>query len=126
MNCIPPLWRNTAKRTTLMAVICNKCKSISHATRCEKCNSTDTNQIELSGKATIISFTNVHDAPDKFKKATPYTLALVKLSEGPNMVAQIVDSDNISIGAEVESCLRKAHADGAAGLISYSLKFKVI
>jgi len=49
---------------------------------------------------------------------------LIKLEEGPMLTAQVVDSDNIHIGMEVESCLRKMYSNGKDGMFCYGTKFR--
>jgi len=45
--------------------------------------------VELSGKGEIISFTVVYVKSKEFPLDTPYTLALVKLEEGGNLLGVV-------------------------------------
>lgn len=59
--------------------------------------------IELSGRGTIYSFSELHrPAGPRFGDDVPYVLALVALEEGPRMITNIVDADaDIAIGQDV-------------------------
>ena len=84
-------------------------------------------KVKFSGNGEVISYTVVHDAPPSFKRQVPYVLALIKLSEGPVITAQIVDSgeENIEIGTKVHMVFRKIRQDGDSGIIEYGYKFLV-
>ena len=68
-----------------------------------------TKQVKLSGQGTIISHTTIHTAPSEFKMQVPYTMAIIKMDEGPQLTAQIIDSepDQIKIGTKVQATFRK-------------------
>lgn len=80
----------------------------------------------FSGQGEVYSFTVIYDAPTGFTKFAPYPIALIKLSEGPMITAQLtdVDLDQIYIGMPVEMVTRKLSEDGDRGLISYGYKFR--
>jgi uncharacterized OB-fold protein len=56
----------------------------------------------------------------------PYTVALVKLEEGPLITAQLTDvaNDEVEIGMPVEMVTRKLRTQGEEGLIIYGYKFR--
>jgi uncharacterized OB-fold protein len=56
----------------------------------------------------------------------PYTVALVKLEEGPMITAQLTDVDNskVSIGMPVEMVTRRLRSDGERGMLVYGYKFR--
>ena len=57
----------------------------------------------------------------------PYTVALVKLDEGPMVTAQLtdVDASEVQIGMPVEMVTRKLRDDGdERGMIVYGYKFR--
>jgi hypothetical protein len=60
------------------------------------------------------------------EKHTPYTIAIIKLDEGPMLTAQVVDFDKIQIGMRVEACLRRMYCSGKSGIIHYGTKFRPI
>ncbi len=58
----------------------------------------------FSGKGEVYSYTILRDAPAGYEDTTPYTVALVKLQEGPVITAQLTDLGDylVSIGMPVE------------------------
>ena len=70
----------------------------------------------------------MYSAPEGFEEYLPYTVALVKLEEGPMLTAQLtdVDPDEVHIGMPVEMVTRKISEDGEAGQILYGYKFRPV
>ncbi len=68
----------------------------------------------------------MYDAPAGFEENVPYTIALVKLEEGPMVTAQLTDLDQrtVEIGMPVEMVTRKMRADGERGMLVYGYKFR--
>ncbi len=68
----------------------------------------------------------MHNAPAGFEEYSPYTVALVKLAEGPMVTAQLTDVDarEVFIGMPVEMVTRKLSQDGDEGQILYGYKFR--
>jgi uncharacterized OB-fold protein len=65
--------------------------------------------------------------PAGFQEQAPYTIALVKLAEGPVVTAQLTDLGDqpVSIGMPVEMVTRKIKDDGdERGAIVYGYKFR--
>jgi uncharacterized protein len=81
----------------------------------------------FSGRGEVYSFTTVQDAPEAFEEQTPYTLALIKLDEGPLVTAQLTDIDEpLQIGDRVEMVTRKLATEGRRGMIIYGYKFRKV
>jgi len=75
----------------------------------------------------VYSFTHMANAPAGFEEQAPYTIALVKLNEGPVVTAQLTDLGNeqVRIGMPVEMVTRKIRNDGDdRGMIVYGYKFR--
>jgi uncharacterized OB-fold protein len=75
----------------------------------------------------VYSYTTIYEAPSGYDANAPYTVALVKLDEGPMVTAQLTDVDNaaVEIGMPVEMVTRKMRDDGdERGLIVYGYKFR--
>lgn len=81
-----------------------------------------------SGKGEVWSYTTVYDAPEGFTKFVPYTVALVKLVEGPLVTTMLTDIDNtdVYIGMKVEVVTRLKYDLGDSGLKVYGYKFRPI
>jgi uncharacterized OB-fold protein len=85
----------------------------------------DVDVFPLSGKGTVYSFTTVSAPPEPFEAFAPYTLALIKLDEGPLVTMQLTDLDTSpEIGMRVEMVVRKLRTDGDKGIIIYGPKFR--
>lgn len=83
-------------------------------------------QIRLSGKGEVWSFSVVHHGSDGFPG--PYIVALIKLIEGPLITAQMTDVEpgDVAIGQPVEAVTRRLRELGPDGLLVYGYKFRPI
>lgn len=81
----------------------------------------------FAGTGEIYSFTTLQEPPEGFESQAPYTLALVKLDEGPLITAQLTDPEGrVQIGDRVEMVTRKLTTEGKKGMIVYGYKFRKI
>jgi uncharacterized OB-fold protein len=80
----------------------------------------------MSGSGEVYSFTTMYNVPKNYEAQKPYTVALIKLVEGPMITAQLtdVDSEDVYIGMPVEMVTRKLSEDGEEGQIIYGYKFR--
>jgi len=60
---------------------------------------------ELRGEGEVRAFTVIHVPPTQMAGKTPYTVGIIKLSEGPSLTARI--SEEVQVGAKVVAELRK-------------------
>ena len=75
----------------------------------------------------MYSYTTVYEPPAGYEDVAPYTVALVKLEEGPLVTAQLTDveSEAVAIGMPVEMVTRRLRSDGdERGMIVYGYKFR--
>ncbi|MCK5617873.1 MAG: Zn-ribbon domain-containing OB-fold protein [Candidatus Krumholzibacteria bacterium] len=91
----------------LMASRCKRCGAESFPPRadCGECMSGDFAFFEISGKATLHTFTKIVAAPTGFDDVVPYTVGVVDLEETGRLLAWIGDSikeDDIEIGMELQ------------------------
>lgn len=89
----------------------------------------ETRQLEiqkLSGRGVVYSYSIVRYTSTKFAEFVPYVVALVQLTEGPIVTAQITDVDvkQVYIGMPVEIVTRKLFENGENGVIVYGPKFR--
>lgn len=92
---------------------------------CPECAQPAQELYKLSGKGEVYSYTVVLDAPEGFEEYQPYTIALVKLDEGPMVMAQLTDYETEpQIGDRVEMVTRRLRTDGDQGIIVYGYKFR--
>lgn len=81
----------------------------------------------FAGTGEVYSFTTLQEPPEGFEEQAPYTLALIKLDEGPLITAQLTDLDGpVAIGDRVEMVTRKLSTEGPQGMIVYGYKFRKI
>ncbi len=82
----------------------------------------------LSGRGEVYSFSTMYNVPHGYEEQKPYTIALIKLDEGPMVTAQLTDinSKDVKIGLRVEMVTRKLREDGNEGQIIYGYKFRPV
>ena len=95
------------KDGSLMASRCKKCGATSFPPRadCGECMSDDFEFFEISGKATLHTFTKIVAAPTGFEDVVPYTVGVVDLEETGRLLAWIGESikeEDIEIGMELQ------------------------
>jgi uncharacterized OB-fold protein len=123
-------WRVKKQRYALVGEICPHCDSRIFPPRdvCPDCGEEARTLYPFSGRGEVYSYTTVFEAPAGHEEQAPYTVALVKLEEGPMVTAQLTDlegeSPNIEIGMPVEMVTRKLQSDGERGALVYGYKFR--
>ncbi len=121
-------WRLQMQRYGLVGEVCAHCDSKIFPPRdvCPKCGGEAKTLYAFSGRGEVYTHSTVYSAPSGFEGATPYTVALVKLEEGPLVAAQLTDVDNgkVAIGQPVEMVTRKLREDGDRGMLVYGYKFR--
>jgi uncharacterized OB-fold protein len=125
---IPGTWRLRNQRLALIGEVCHTCGKKIFPPRdvCPDCAREAQHAFRFSGRGEIYSFTTVFNPPVGFEEYAPYTVALVKLEEGPIVTAQLTDvePDQVAIGQPVEMVTRKLQDESRAGVISYGYKFR--
>src|SRR5438105_11318235 len=121
-------WRLQQQRYGLVGEVCPHCEVKIFPPRdvCPNCAGEAKTPFAFSGKGEVYSFTTVYDAPEGYEGTAPYTVALIKLDEGPLVTAQLTDVDNgkVDIGTPVEMVTRKLREDGDRGMLIYGYKFR--
>jgi scaffold protein (connect acetoacetyl-CoA thiolase and HMG-CoA synthase) len=122
-------WRLKQQRYGLVGEVCPHCDSKIFPPRdvCPECGGEAKTLYTFSGKGEVYSYTTIYEAPAGYDSDAPYTVALVKLDEGPMITAQLtdVDQDAVQIGMPVEMVTRKMREDGdERGMIVYGYKFR--
>lgn len=128
---IPRHWRIRQQRYALVGEVCPHCNAKLFPPRdvCPECGQDARTPYQFSGKGEIYSYTTIYEPPAGFEEYTPYTVALVKLEEGPIVTAQLTDVGDhpIEIGMPVEMVTRKIRSDGdERGMIIYGYKFRPV
>jgi uncharacterized protein len=128
---IPRHWRLRKQRYSLVGEVCPHCDAKLFPPRdvCPECGGEAKNLYNFSGRGEVYSYTTVYEPPAGYEEYSPYTVALVKLAEGPLVTAQLtdVDQDKVVIGMPVEMVTRRLRSDGdERGLLVYGYKFRPV
>lgn len=100
-----PFWEGT-RAGELRLRLCNSCGARFRFVRelCPRCWSNDLGWQLAAGGGTVIARAIVHTAPyESMEARVPYALALIELSEGVTMMANVLqcDPDDVHIGMKV-------------------------
>ena len=121
-------WRVKQQRYSLVGEKCPHCdyKIFPPRDICPDCGEEAKTLYQFSGRGEVYSFTTLYDAPEGHEGQAPYTVALVKLEEGPLVTAQLTDLEqrDVSVGMPVEMVTRKLRSEGERGVIVYGYKFR--
>lgn len=121
-------WRIRRQRYALVGEVCPHCENKIFPPRdiCPDCGQDARDVYEFSGRGEVYSHTTVYEAPAGHEENAPYTVALIKLEEGPLVTAQLTDigSEPIEIGTPVEMVTRRLRSQGERGVILYGYKFR--
>ncbi len=126
---IPRHWRLRKQRYSLVGEICPHCEARLFPPRdvCPECGGEARKSFNFSGRGEVYSYTTIYDPPAGYEEFAPYTVALVKLEEGPLVTAQLTDvaEAEVKIGMPVEMVTRRLRSDGdERGLLVYGYKFR--
>ena len=127
---IPRHWRLKKQRYALMGEVCPHCDAKIFPPRdvCPECGDEAKTEYAFSGRGEVYSFTTLYNAPAGYQADAPYTVALVKLEEGPVVTGQLTDLGElpVEIGMPVEMVTRKLRAEGddERGMLVYGYKFR--
>lgn len=128
---VPRNWRLRQQRYGLVGEVCPHCDAKIFPPRdiCPECGKEAKTEFHFSGKGEVYSHTTIYDPPAGFEEFAPYTVALVKLEEGPIVTAQLTDLADtpVEIGMPVEMVTRRLHQDGdERGVVVYGYKFRPV
>jgi uncharacterized OB-fold protein len=128
---VPRHWRLKQQRYGLVGEICPHCEAKIFPPRdvCPNCGEEAKTQYSFSGRGEIYSYTTIYEAPSGYDQNAPYTVALVKLEEGPLVTAQLTDlgEESVEIGTPVEMVTRRLRSDGdERGMLVYGYKFRPV
>lgn len=121
-------WRLNAQRYHLAGEQCEHCllKIFPPRDLCPNCHAPITAPYYFSGQGEIYSFTQVNQPPATHLEQAPYTVALIRLAEGPLVTAMLTDIHPPTpyIGQSVAMVTRVLCRDGDRGTITYGYKFR--
>ena len=124
-------WRLKKQRYNLVGEVCPHCNAKIFPPRdiCPACRSEAKSTYSFSGRGEIYSYSTVFDPPAGYEAQAPYTVAIVKLEEGPMVTAQLTDLGDrpVEIGMPVEMVTRRLREDGGErGVLIYGYKFRPV
>ncbi len=128
---VPRHWRLQKQRLGLVGEVCPHCQAKIFPARdvCPECGGEAKTAFRFSGRGEVYSFTTMFSVPAGFEQNAPYTVALVKLEEGPIITAQLTDvgEEKVEIGTPVEMVTRRIKQDGdERGMLIYGYKFRPV
>ena len=128
---IPRHWRLRKQRYGLVGEVCEHCDAKVFPPRdiCPSCGEEAKTLYNFSGRGEVYSYTTVFEAPAGFEDNAPYTVAMIKLEEGPLVTAQLTDMENkrVEIGMPVEMVTRLLRsATDERGMLVYGYKFRPV
>lgn len=128
---IPRHWRLRKQRYGLVGEVCPHCEAKLFPPRdvCPECGQEAKTLYSFSGRGEVYSYTTVYEPPAGYEESAPYTVALIKLEEGPLVTAQLTDLEEgkVEIGTPVEMVTRRLRSDGdERGLLVYGYKFRPV
>ena len=128
---IPRHWRLRKQRYSLVGEVCPHCDAKIFPPRdvCPECGGEAKTEYAFSGRGEVYSYTTIYEPPAGYEDNVPYTVALVRLEEGPLVTAQLTDLGDqpVEIGTPVEMVTRRLRQDGdERGLIVYGYKFRPV
>lgn len=124
-------WRLKKQRYGLVGESCPHCETKIFPPRdvCPECGEEAKTLFAFSGRGQVYSYTTVYEAPEGFEESAPYTVAMIRLDEGPLVTAQLtdVDGEQLEIGTPVEMVTRKLRSAGdERGMLVYGYKFRPV
>ena len=126
---IPRHWRLKKQRYSLTGEVCDHCDAKLFPPRdiCPECGEEAKTLFQFSGRGEVYSHTTVFDPPHGYEGQAPFTLAMIKLEEGPLVTAQLTDLglEKPEIGMPVEMVTRLLRsATDERGMLVYGYKFR--
>lgn len=129
---LPMFESSTAQRLRLLAGKCSGCGALVYPqrTRCTSCGGHAFEEVPLSGRGTVFTFTVIArgGAPSEFDDQQTMTggiaVGIVQLEEGPRVIGQFTDwrPEDLSIDAPVTVAMRRLYDQ--EGMVRYGLKFQ--
>lgn len=124
-----PAYRRTAReRLGLVGEVCPCCQAKLFPPRdiCPHCGGPAKEEYAFCGKGEVYSYSTLYSPPAEFERVAPYTVALVRLEEGPLVTAQLTDvePEELHVGLPVEMVTRRLYEEGDDGVIVYNFKFR--
>ena len=120
-------WREIPQRYRYEAAKCAKCGKILFPPRlvCSAWRGREFEMVTLAREGSLETFTVIRVAPSGFGDEAPYAVGIIKLDDGVQLTAQVVDCEpeKLSIGDRLRLEFRRVQQDGESGILCYGYKF---
>ena len=120
-------WREIPHRYRLEAGKCTGCGFTAFPRRivCPECGNREFETIKLKNEGELVTYTVIRVATTQFVDQAPYAVGIVKLDDGVQIMAQLVDVDveEIKVGERYKIEFRKIQSAGHSGIHAYGYKF---
>lgn len=89
-----------------------------------ECDAKDVEEVLLSNRGKLASYTIQHYAPPIFKMEPfrPFAIGLVELPEEINVLAMLTTTENIEIGMDLEMVVRPLYTEGDHDVVTWMFK----
>ncbi len=96
-------YNEALKEDRLLGLKCQECGTITMPPKitCSKCQGTQLEVVQLSGKGTVQTFTTIFVPPEGREAEAPYVVALVELDEGPWLMGNLGGVDPTKVTMDV-------------------------
>jgi uncharacterized OB-fold protein len=110
---------SASEKPYLMGSQCRNCQEVIFPQRkiCLNCFGRDLEQVKLSSKGRLFTFTINHQGPREF--STPYASGFIDLPEGVRIYSLLTDWEmkGLKIGAEMELVIKKIKEDNEGNVV---------
>jgi uncharacterized OB-fold protein len=104
-----------SKEEALIGTRCKRCGKLYCPPRavCSGCLSEEVEWVEFEGRGEVVAFTIIWVPPTGFEGFAPYTVAMVRLKSGPQLMGMLVGvpPEKVKVGMEVEAVYEKLLGD---------------
>ncbi len=85
---------------------------------------TEQETVRLPETGKVLTYTIIRIAPSQWGDNAPYALAIVEMTDGTRLMAQMTDvaMEDVKVGMEIRLEFRRIQNEGSHGVISYGYK----
>lgn len=120
------VWREQPQRYRMIANRCTRTGKVFFPPRIVAPGNLNAEfeEVQLSGKGKVVTFTVIRVAPTPYADLAPYALAVIETEEGVRLTAQVSDLpvEQVKIGMSVDFEFRRLFEDNEASVIYYGYK----
>jgi uncharacterized OB-fold protein len=126
MSTVARYWREIPQRYRYEAGKCTSCGKVWFPPRrvCSECKGREFETVVLPMEGEVVTYTVIRVAPTGFGDLAPYAVGIVKLTDGTQIMSQVVDCDptEVKIGMPVRIEFRRVNEEGESGVLLYGYK----